>query len=75
MELYIASELYRADYGSTSTQRKGVYGPITSLLILLTSPQGPDVRLQKMFTLLQGIDAAARAVIGLLTKTCRRTKD
>ena len=28
----------RADYGSTSTQRKGVYGPITSLRTLLVSP-------------------------------------
>ena len=39
---------------------------------LLRPPQGPDVRLPKMLTLRWG-DAAARAVIGLLTKTRRRT--
>ena len=39
----------RADYGSTSTHRKGVYRPLTSLWT--PPPQGPDVRLPKIVTL------------------------
>ena len=39
---------------------------------LLGPPQGPDVRLPKILTFRRG-DAAARAVIGPLTKTRRKT--
>ena len=53
----------RADYGSTSTQRKGVYGPNTSLAWCV-----PPI-----VTLRRG-DAAARAVIGPLTETRRGIK-
>ena len=46
----------RADYCSTSTLRKGVYGPITSLRTRsLRPPQGPDVRLPKIVTSQQGL--------------------
>ena len=51
-----------------STQ--GAYAPY--ILVVPPYVQGPDVRLPKMLTLRQG-DAAARAVICLLTKTRRRT--
>ena len=55
----------RQSYGWTLTQRKGVYGPITTLPTL-RPPQGPDVHLPKIVTLRRG-NAAARAMIGPLT--------
>ena len=39
----------------------------------LSPPQGPDVRLPKILTFRRG-DAAARAVIGTLTKTVAKPK-
>ena len=59
--------ILRAGYGPTFKQPKGVTDPLR--------PRGPSmhphVRLLKIVTFLQG-DAAARAVIGPLTKTRRR---
>ena len=64
----------RADYDSKLTQRKG---GLRTPYVLADPPfvhrNGPDVSLQKMFTLRRG-DAAARAVIGPLAKARRRTK-
>ena len=59
--------------GPTSTQRKGLYGPLASLRTLLVSTAS-DVALPKIVTLRRGDAAAARVVIGPLTKTRHRTK-
>ena len=58
-------------YGSTSTKRKGVCRPLAPCRPSLRPLQGPGVCLPKIVTLRRG-DAAARAVIGPLTR--RRTK-
>ena len=55
------------------TQRKGVTDPLRPCGPPLRPPQGPDVGLTKILTFCRG-DAAARAVIGPLTETRRRTK-
>ena len=63
----------RTFYGSTFPLLKGVTDPLRPCGPSLRPPQGPDVRLSKMSTLRRG-DAAARAVIGPLTQTRRRTE-
>ena len=62
----------RADYGPVFTQLKGLIDPLLPCGPSLRRPQGPDVRLPKIVTFRWG-DAAARAVIGPLTKNRRRT--
>ena len=52
--------------------RNGVKDPLRSCGPSLRPTQGPDVRHTKMLTFRRG-DAAARAVIGPLNKTRRRT--
>ena len=52
--------------------RNGVTDPIRLCGPSLRPPKGPDARLPKIVNFRQG-DAAARAVIGPLTKARRRT--
>ena len=65
-------QLLRADYGPTFTQPKGATDPLRPCGPSLRPPQGRDAHLPNMLTFRRD-DAAARAVIGPLTQTRRRT--
>jgi hypothetical protein len=71
------SHLYLLTQGLVMVPRRrnagGLTDPLRPCGPPLRSLRGPDVRLPKVFTLCR-CDAAARAVIGPLTKTRRRTK-